>query len=151
MAEGTVKFCIYERLESFSEGIIWRLITVGVVKHPGEKMQQSTMMNEVGRRIALRNLTEATITCRPYASTCTICASDGVMRNFSSEGSYIETSHEYKSGTILIMRMVRYPQIPSSVADEKQPRSICLAEVRWQKRLTDENTFRFGTGLRYLN
>jgi hypothetical protein len=114
-------------------------------------MQQSTTMNEVGRRTASRNLTEATITCRPYASTFNICVSDGVMRNFSSEGSYVETSHEYKSGTILIMRMLRYPQIPSSVADEEKPRSICLAEVRWQKKLTDENTIRFGMGLRYLN
>ncbi len=49
------------------------------------------------------------------------------------------------------MRMLRYPQIPSSVADEEKPRSICLAEVRWQKKLTDENTIRFGMGLRYLN
>jgi len=73
------------------------------------------------------------------------------MRNFSSEGSYIETSHKYKSGTILIMRMVRYPQIPSSLADEEKPRSICLAKVKWRKKLTDEDTFRFGIGLRYLN
>ena len=151
MVEGALKLCVYVWLESFSEGIIWCLTTVGVVKHPGEKMQQSTMANEGRRRTVSRNLTEATITCRPYASTCTICASDGVMRNFSSGGSYIETSHEYKSGTILIMRMVRYPQIPPSVADEEKPRSICLAEVRWQKKLTDENTFRFGMGLRYLN
>lgn len=109
------------------------------------------MMNDVGRRTASRNLTEAPITCRPYASTFTNCASDGVMRNFSGEGSYIETSHEYKSGTILIMRMVGYPQISCSVADEEKPRSICLAEVRWQKKLTDDNHFRFGMGLRYLN
>lgn len=65
--------------------------------------------------------------------------------------SYIETSDKYKSGTILIMRMVRYPQIPSSLADEEKPRSICLAEVKWRKKLTDEDTFRFGMGLRYLN
>ncbi|WP_372682260.1 hypothetical protein [Desulfosarcina sp.] len=114
-------------------------------------MQQSTMKHTIGRRTASRNLTEAAITCRPYTSTCTISASKGVMRNFSGEGSYIETSHEFKSGTILLMRMVGYPPIHCSVADEEKPRSICLAEVRWQKRLADENAFRFGTGLRYLN
>ncbi|MBC2712503.1 MAG: hypothetical protein HGJ94_16415 [Desulfosarcina sp.] len=73
------------------------------------------------------------------------------MRNFSSGGSYIETSYKYKSGTILIVRMVSYPTMPSSIADEERPRSICLAEVKWWRELTDENAIRFGMGLRYLN
>ncbi len=102
------------------------------------------------KRVAPRNPTEAAITCRPYASTGTIRASDGVMRNFSSQGSYIETSHNYKSGTILIMRMVRYPSMPSSLAAEERPRSICLAEVKWRQDLADDNAIRYGMGLRYL-
>ena len=73
------------------------------------------------------------------------------MRNFSSQGIYIETSHNYKSGTIVIMRMVRYPPMPSSMADEERPRSICLAEVKWRQELADKNTNRYGIGLRYLD
>ena len=131
--------------------IFLSLIAIYTVKHQGEKMRQSTMNNKVRRRVASRNLTEAAITCRPYASTCAICASDGVMRNFSHEGSYIETSHKYKSGTILIMRTVRYPQVPSSVVDEEKPRSICLAEVRWCQEISDVYSIRYGVGLKYLN
>ena len=103
------------------------------------------------RRVAPRNPTEAAITCRPYASTGAICASAGVMRNFSSQGSYIETSRKYKSGTILIMRMVRYPAMPPSIADEERPRSICLAEVKWRQELAGENAIGYGIGLRYLD
>ncbi len=109
------------------------------------------MEKEKIQRVAPRNPTEAAITCRPYASTGTSYASAGVMRNFSSQGSYIETSHKYKSGTILIMRMVRYPAMPPSIADEERPRSICLAEVKWRQELAGENAIGYGIGLRYLD
>ena len=73
------------------------------------------------------------------------------MRNLSWGGPYIETSHKFESGAILIMRMVRYPPMPSSIADEEWPRSICLAEVKWWQELADENAIRFGIGLKYLD
>ena len=60
-------------------------------------------------RVGPRSPTEAGITCRPYASSGATRASDGVMRNFSNGGYYMETSNNHKLGTILIMRMVRYP------------------------------------------
>ena len=112
-------------------------------------MEETTQKKS--KRKTPRNPTEAEITCRPYTSCGAICASDGVMRNFSSGGSYIETSHKYKSGTILIVRTLRYPPMPSSMADEEQPRSISLAEVKWQEELADDNAIRYGIGLRYLD
>ncbi len=120
------------------------------IGYNGENMQ-NTMEKKTIERIAPRNPTEAAITCRPYASTGAIYASAGVMRNFSSQGSYIETSHKYQSGTILIMRMVRYPAIPPSITDEERPRSICLAEVKWRQDLAGENAIGYGIGLRYLD
>lgn len=116
----------------------------------GEKMQDIAESQTINR-LAARNSTEAAIICQPFASSSTVCASDGVMRNFSSGGSYIETSYEYKTGTILIVRMIRYPAIPSSMADEEGLRSICLAEVKWRQELADENAIRYGIGLRYLD
>ncbi len=116
----------------------------------GENMQ-NTIEKKPIERVSPRNPTEAVITCRPYASTDTIYSSAGVMRNFSSQGSYIETSRNYQSGTILIMRMVRYPAIPPSIADEERPRSICLAEVKWRQELAGENAIGYGIGLRYLD
>ena len=102
-------------------------------------------------RAALRNLTEVAITCRPFTSSDTTRTSDGVMHNFSSEGSYIETTENYSAGTILIVRMVGYPLIPSPMIDDGQPRSISLAEVKWHQQLVDENAVRYGMGLKYFD
>ena len=109
------------------------------------------MENKTIRRYAPRNPTKAAITCQPFASSSAFRASDGIMRNFSCNGSYIETSCEFKSGTILIVRMTRYPSFPSSLADEEGLRSICLAEVKWLQELADDNAIRFGMGLKYLD
>jgi len=111
---------------------------------------QDTMKRKNVARVVPRNPTDAAITCRPYTRCRAIFASDGVMRNFSSYGSYIETSHKYESGTILIVRMTRYPSLASSLAAEEGLRSICLAEVKWQQELADKNAIRYGIGLRYL-
>ena len=75
----------------------------------GGKMQEVMEKKEI-ERAAPRNATEAAITCRPFASNGDVCALDGVMRDFSSQGSYIEMSQKFEPGAILIMRTVRYPQ-----------------------------------------
>jgi hypothetical protein len=106
--------------------------------HPGE-----------GKRRTSRKPTEAFITCRPFSSDGRQHASDGIMRNISSNGFYIESSKAYTSGTILLMRTVRYPAVNSMDADER-PRSICLAEVKWMQTLTQEDAVCFGMGVRYL-
>ena len=73
------------------------------------------------------------------------------MRNFSNEGSYIETTDKYQTGTILIVRTVSYPSMLSSTTVEEQPRSFCLAEVKWCQELSDIYSNRYGIGLKYLN
>jgi hypothetical protein len=115
----------------------------------GEKMQEIMERKEI-ERVAPRIATEAAITCRPFTSCGAAHTADAVMRNFSEEGSYIEASREFKLGTILHMRMVRYPPKQTYTAGETQPRSICLAEVKWQQELADDNAIRFGMGLRHL-
>jgi hypothetical protein len=102
------------------------------------------------KQLVLDNPTEAAITCRPYGSNGALPTSDGVMRSFSSDGLYIETAYKYNSGTILIVRVNRYPSLPTSLTESERPRSICLAEVKWQRELIDENGIRFGMGLRYI-
>jgi len=116
----------------------------------GEQMPDMTMHN-IKKRIAPRSLTDAAITCRPYGSTGAVRTSDGVMRNYSSGGSYIETTDSYPSGSILIVRMVRYPTMGSFLAEDDRPRSICLAEVKWRQVVADETVTRYGIGLRYLD
>jgi hypothetical protein len=111
---------------------------------------EDSMSRKRTQRAVPRNPTVAAITCRPYTSSGAVLVSDGIMRNFSSQGSYIETTHQFKSGTILILQMVRYPSMPASITHDARPRSICLAEVKWQQELIDENAIRYGIGLKYL-
>lgn len=122
----------------------------GTFKPRGDKMNDTTK-RELVARAAPRNPTEAAVTCQPYASSETIYTCDGVMRNFSSEGSYIETSHNFKPGTILIVRMLRYPTMTSSIPDDARPRSFSLAEVKWRQELDTDNDIRYGIGLRYFD
>jgi len=114
-------------------------------------METQTQQKMV-KRAAPRSPTETAITCRPYVSHRTVQTADGVMRNFSSHGSYVETSGQYKSGTILIVRMLRYPSVISTMQCDSQPRTICLAEVKWCRKLIEGNSNRrYGMGLKYLD
>jgi hypothetical protein len=101
------------------------------------------------KRTQPRNPTEAVITCRPYTSM-TIQAHDGVIRNFSSDGIYIETSGNFKPGTILLVRTTLRSPASSLSATGDRARSISLAEIKWVQELADESTALYGMGLRYL-
>ena len=112
---------------------------------------QVTREEKEKSRVTARNHTEAAIACRQFTSGGTSYAANGVMRNYSEEGCYIETSHEFNLGTILHLRIVHYPPCPPSLAVEELPRSICLAKIKWQQVLVGENTIQYGFGLRYLD
>lgn len=111
---------------------------------------QETSAGKTKNREAPRNRIEAAVTCRPYVSDSDIRTANGVMRNFSCEGSYIETTCTFKPGTILVVRMIQYPPMPTIKNDEDRPRSICLAEVKWQKELANAPPVHYGMGLRLL-
>lgn len=98
-----------------------------------------------------RVATEVAVICRPYTSTGNARSAKGVIRNFSSQGSYIETDLKFKSGTILIVRMVGCLPTPSSVDSVEKPRSICLGEIKWRQDLIASEELRYGMGLRYLD
>lgn len=102
-------------------------------------------------RSAPRNPIEVAIHCRPYASSGDTRAAEGVMRNFSSTGSYVETCEEFSAGTILIVRIVGNAVSPLSSTNGEVPRSIGIAEVKWRQRLEDDPWIRYGMGLRYLD
>lgn len=110
---------------------------------------KSTLAIQTENRTQYRIFTDAGITCRPFTINVDQ-ASDGIMLNFSRTGFYIETSREFKPGTFIIVRMTRYPSISASLAVEGRLRSICLAEVRWMKVLSNENTVHYGMGVKYL-
>ena len=102
------------------------------------------------KRAALRMATDVFITWRPHTTKGIGRSTEGVMRNFSMEGVYIETHRPVQPGTIVVMRILHYPPASLDRTGEHLPRSICLAEVMWQHVLTKHKTVWYGTGLRYL-
>jgi hypothetical protein len=103
------------------------------------------------QRIAIRNLTDAAATCSPFTSTCPGSTVDGLVCNFSSNGCYIETSQKFQCGTMLIVRLTQYPAMSSLQAIDGCPRSISVAEVKWQQKLRDDAAACYGMGLQYLH
>lgn len=102
-------------------------------------------------RAVERIATIVEVICRPYTSTGSVRSAKGVMRNFSSQGSYIETDVKFKSGTIIIVRLVGCLPTQSCADSDEKPRSICLGEIKWRQDLMDEEEGRYGMGLRYLD
>ncbi|GAB6906502.1 hypothetical protein JCM12296A_23370 [Desulfosarcina cetonica] len=90
------------------------------------------------------------IACQPYASRGEGDAAGGMMRNFSSQGFYIETDKKYASGTILLVRtLCGFDRSRPSAC--RQPRTICLAEVKWLRKIENGGVPLYGMGVRYLD
>jgi hypothetical protein len=102
------------------------------------------------RRSAKRMAVEAAVLCRPYASSAGCHAVDGTMRNFSSQGIYVETHRKFEPGSILVVRMIRLGNSPGTMV-VGYPRTICLGEVKWLKKETGCQSIRYGMGIRYLD
>lgn len=103
------------------------------------------------RRATQRSPTEAAISCRPYFGSGLVHSVEGIMRNFSTRGSYVETPRRFEPGTILVVRMLRYPSVISAPDGTNQPRTICLAKVIWGHELSEGDRNRYGMGLKYLD
>ncbi len=113
-----------------------------------ENAMKTTATRKSGNRVQPRWGTHAGITCRPFTSGF-LQTAEGIMRNFSTTGSYIETSCEFKPGTVLIIRLTLFPSDPSSPA-KGAIRSIALAEVKWLRELSNKGSAHYGMGVRYL-
>ncbi len=109
------------------------------------------MENIDKRRSESRYPTEAAVVCRPFHSSGSTTTADAVMRNFSKSGSYIESAHALKIGTIIQLRMVQYPSLLETLDWDDRPRCTGLAAVKWRYKLTDEIDGPIGFGLQYLD
>ena len=61
------------------------------------------MKEKEERRVASRNRAEAFVACRPFTCGDADHTADGVVRNFSEGGSYIESSRDFKLGTLFFV------------------------------------------------
>jgi len=102
-------------------------------------------------RVAPRNSTSVAVHCRPYVSSGNVRAADGIMQNFSTDGACIETTCPFKPGTILIVRMLRYPSEGIDSAGNDWPRTMGLAEVKWYQAHETDDGVRHAMGIRYLD
>ncbi|BBO90558.1 hypothetical protein [Desulfosarcina ovata] len=100
-------------------------------------------------RIIKRSPTEVAVICSPFTSSGMNSATDGVMYNFSTHGSYLEARKKFNTGTILIVRTVGHKKVSLSKEDAN-PRLIGLAEIKWLKRIDDKEKHRYGIGLQYI-
>jgi hypothetical protein len=103
------------------------------------------------RRAVARYPTDAAVACRRFSSKWCAYSVDAVMRNFSRTGAYIEAAHDFKIGTILQLRLAQYPAPLGSIDPDDQPRSICLAAVKWRQTLAAEESNQYGYGLKHLD
>ena len=101
-------------------------------------------------RAATRTATQAGIVCRRFSSSGERCMVNGELLNYSEDGSYVVMSKAYPPGSVLVVRLVSYPQQGHAGSGASGLRSIFLAEVKWQRRIKDASACRFGMGLRYL-
>ncbi len=77
-------------------------------------------------RAAIRNPSEVDIICWPYTSNGTIRESEGVMRNYSTKGSYIETPCKFKSGIILFHFEVTLEEAEKRIANREAKRKAFI-------------------------
>ena len=112
---------------------------------------EQTAKKIIEKRGSPRHPAAVEVAHRPYTSTGTIRQSNGIIRNFSNGGVYIETPHGYKSGTILVIRTTLSAPASSACVPGEGLRTICLAEVKWQMDLSDQKLPGYGMGLRYLD
>lgn len=105
----------------------------------------------IDQRKTERHETAVAVVCQPYTSRRAERTIDGVMRNLSDGGFYMETRHPFKNGSILIVRTRGGPPEPSGRVESPRPRSISLAEIRWRRELAEDAEIRYGLGLRYLD
>jgi hypothetical protein len=90
------------------------------------------------------------IDCQPFSLVYETHQSEGILRNYSEEGAYVELPRPYNKGNILMMRLLE--ESPSVLDDEVGTcRSLSLAEVKWVRHIEGVGPPRYGIGLKMLS
>lgn len=105
----------------------------------------------IEKRVSMRNPAQAPIECCLLSSRKDAWHIDGVLCNFSPKGIYIESKCICRKGSVLIVRILEYPQEETSGYSQAVIRSIGLAEVKWVHPMGGIPEKGYGIGLKYLN
>ncbi len=97
-----------------------------------------------------RHVNSAAIVFSPF-STQNWCANYAKVGNFSTSGMFFMSNRPLPTGaTIYIRTEKNMPSEDDRNHDPVQLRTVTLAQVKWCKPVTEDSTFRFGIGVRYL-
>lgn len=90
------------------------------------------------------------IDCQPFSLVYETYQSEGILRNYSDEGAYVELPRSYYKGNILMMRLLEESPTPlDDAAGTCRPMS--LAEVKWVRHIEGVGPPRYGIGLKMLS
>ena len=98
------------------------------------------------KRINKRHKCEASIRCSCFNKENIINAK---MLNYSESGMYFESDSVFKEGTNILFKMKRCLFIPSDPELCEGLRTVSLAEVKWWKEMSGEDSSHFGIGVKY--
>ena len=71
------------------------------------------------------------------------------MLNYSEGGMYFESDSFFKEGTNIFFKMKKCLFDSSDPEPCNGLRTVSLAEVRWWKEISDEDSAHFGIGVKY--
>jgi hypothetical protein len=74
---------------------------------------------------------------------------DAKLLNFSSSGVYIETDHDLKPGSTILLKMIKFASSRFSSLDHERPRTVTLGEVIWRSDLSKSEKVDYGIGVKY--
>lgn len=112
-----------------------------------DRMQEEEM---VDKRQDNRSGVAVSIDCQPFSLVYETDQNEGILRNYSDEGAYVELPRSYHKGNILLMRLLE--ESPTVLDEEVGTcRSMSLAEVKWVRPIEGVGPPRYGIGLKMLS
>mgnify|MGYP001821763541 CR=1 FL=1 len=98
----------------------------------------------------IRSGVAVSIDCQPFSLVYETHQSEGILRNYSDEGAYVELSRPYHKGNIVMMRLLE--ESPAPLDEEAAAcRPMGLAEVKWVRHIEGVGPQRYGIGLKMLS
>ena len=98
------------------------------------------------KRVDKRHNCEASIICNYFNKEKTFNAK---MLNYSEGGMYFESDSFFKEGINIFFKMKSCLFDASDLELCNGLRTVSLAEVRWRKEISSEDSSRFGMGVKY--
>jgi len=99
------------------------------------------------KRATRRHPISTSIVCRHLNTAIAGSSFDGVMKNCSIHGVYVELAARCEVGTFLVIRVTGGS---GGYSKDEGFQSLSVAEVKWSRLIPAEGEARYATGLKYV-